>query len=132
LENKALLRGKSILVDLYECDPLILQDVERQYKILVDLPMKIGMTIISAPQIARWDIPLAKNRQEWGYSGTVLFAESHAYFHSWPEYLYVMFDLTSCKDFDHAMVSRDLKVLFGAGRLKVNVVSRGLEFECQE
>jgi len=87
------------------------------------------MTVISAPQIARWDVPQAKKRDEWGYSGTVLFAESHAYFHSWPEYRYVMFDLTSCKDFNHAEVARNLGVLFGAKRVVPHVIERGKTFE---
>ena len=123
-----LLRGKSLLVDLYDCNEKLLQDVDRQYKLLVELPARIGMTIISAPQIARWDLPQAGNKEEWGYSGTILFAESHAYFHSWPEYRYVMWDLTSCKDFNHARVARNLGTQYGAKKVVPHVIQRGDEF----
>lgn len=112
-------------MDLYACSSKTLQDVDKQYKLLVELPERIGMTVISAPQIARWDLPQASKKEEWGYSGTVLFAESHAYFHSWPEYRYVMFDLTSCKDFDHEEVVQNLKILFGAKRAIPHVIERG-------
>lgn len=132
MERKLHLRGKSLLVDLYDCNKKLLQNVDRQYRLLVDLPSRIGMTIISAPQIARWDIPQAKDKFEWGYSGTILFAESHAYFHSWPEYAYVMWDLTSCKDFNHMMVIDNLRIQFGAKRVSPCVVERGEEFKCKE
>ena len=128
MERKILLRGKSLLVDLYDCNKKLLQDVDRQYKLLVELPGRIGMTVISAPQIARWDLPQANRKEERGYSGTVLFAESHAYFHSWPEYQYVMWDITSCKDFNHAMVVRNLGIQFGAKKVVPHVISRGNEF----
>jgi len=125
MEGINLLRGKSLLVDLYDCSRSLLQDVDRQYKLLVELPNRIGMTVISAPQIARWDLPQANKKEEWGYSGTVLFAESHCYFHSWPEYRYVMWDITSCKDFDHKMVVDNLKIQFGAKKAVPHIIERG-------
>ena len=87
--------------------------------------MEIGMRPISAPQIARWDIPQAKKHEEWGYSGTILFAESHAYYHTWPEFSFMLFDLTSCKDFPTEVVIEGLKRFFGAKEIVVETVFRG-------
>ena len=113
-QNVFQINGLTLLLDLHECDRALLQDCDKQYKMLLELPGKIGMTPIAAPQIARWDTPLCQEPMEWGYSGTVLFAESHVYFHTWPEIRFVLCDLTSCKNFDVPFVIEEIKKVFGA------------------
>jgi S-adenosylmethionine/arginine decarboxylase-like enzyme len=119
------LEGKTLTVDLYGCNAEILQNPGRLYRLLLDLPQEIGMRIIAAPQMARWDAPLCENPEAWGYSGTVLFAESHAYFHTWPEGSFVMFDLTSCGNFDHEFVMDNVQAAFFAKIAVPRVVLRG-------
>ena len=80
---------------------------------------------ISAPQIARWDLPQAPTKEEWGYSGTILFAESHAYYHTWPEHLFMLFDITSCKEFSEEVVIQGLKAFFGAREIVSEILFRG-------
>jgi S-adenosylmethionine/arginine decarboxylase-like enzyme len=119
------------MLDLHGCDLSILQDCAKQYALLLELPGEIGMTPITAPQIARWDAPMCKDQQEWGYSGTILFAESHAYFHTWPEGRFVLFDLTSCKNFDGRFVTERVKRAFGAEFAIPTEVERGRSYDAK-
>jgi S-adenosylmethionine decarboxylase len=122
------INGKTLLLDLFKCDREKLQDVGLQHALLVELPERIGMHPITAPQIVRWDVPQCENKKWWGYSGTVLFAESHAYFHTWPEGGFVMVDLTSCKDFDEIVALEQVREVFGAEIVVPRVLSRGRWF----
>lgn len=117
--------GMSLLVDMWGCDRDKLEDPAFQHTFLLELPEKIGMHAISPPQIAKWDVPLAKAKEDWGYSGTILFAESHAYYHGWSEKEYLLFDLTSCNRFDVPKILAILDMGFHPKEMTFKVVRRG-------
>lgn len=120
------LKGKTLTVDLFGCNIDQLTDVTKLYDLLVKLPTEIGMTLISAPTIARWDCPQCRVKYDWGYSGSILFAESHMYFHTWPERGAIWVDITTCKaeTLDDDFVVSNLRALFGATEAVQQVVPR--------
>lgn len=116
--------GQTIAVDLYGCKESLLKSIRRLYAMLEDLPKLIGMTPISAPWILRWGQERAKEPSDWGYTGGVIFAESHMHFHNWPARGYMMVDITSCKGFDASLVEVALKTAFGASDVTARVIPR--------
>ena len=117
--------GKTVLIDLHGCNPHHISNVNRLYSLLVEVPAMIQMTPISAPTIAEAKPPTVEPK-EWGYSGNVLFAESHLYFHTWPEHRKMWVDITSCKPatLDPVAVGNVLKTLFGAKEVVYRVAIR--------
>jgi S-adenosylmethionine/arginine decarboxylase-like enzyme len=107
--------GKTVLLDLHRCNPQRLADVSRLYSLLTEIPSIIQMRPICAPVIAEVKPPTV-DREDWGYSGTILFAESHLYFHTWPEHRKMWVDITSCKPeaLDARGIGKLLQTMFGA------------------
>ncbi|MCX7987873.1 MAG: adenosylmethionine decarboxylase, partial [Thermodesulfovibrio sp.] len=69
--------GTHLLIELKNCNPEILKDLESVKTILVDAAKKANATVISV------------NFHEFnpfGISGVVVIAESHLTIHTWPEY----------------------------------------------
>lgn len=117
--------GKTVLFDLSRCNPHHISDVKRLFALLMRVPAVIQMTPISAPTIAEAKPPVVE-QAEWGYSGNILFAESHLYFHTWPEHRKMWVDITSCKPLtlDPKKVGQLLKALFGAEEVVYRVAAR--------
>jgi S-adenosylmethionine decarboxylase proenzyme len=79
--------GRQILVEYYDCDPDILNDVAAIESIL------LGATRASQASI------ISHNFHKFsphGVSGTVVIAESHVAIHTWPEYAYAAVDIFTC------------------------------------
>ena len=79
--------GNHLLVELYECDSLKLNDQNLLEKILREAVHISGATALKssfhqfAPQ---------------GVSGVIVIAESHFTIHTWPEYGYAALDIFTC------------------------------------
>ncbi len=81
--------GTHLLIELKECNPEILKDLESVQTILVDAAKKSNATIINI------------NFHEFspfGISGVVVIAESHLTIHTWPEYGFAAVDVFTCGD----------------------------------
>jgi len=117
-------RGYTFICDFLKCDPDKIADPGRLYDLLIEIPRLISMTPITAPNIVKYDEPQAKMKAEWGFSGTVLFAESHIYFHTWPDKELAWADLTSCKKFDPELVAARLQYYFGAAIIRKQLIMR--------
>jgi len=79
--------GTHLLIELKNCNPEILKDLESVKNILVDAAKKANATIISV------------NFHEFnpfGISGVVVIAESHLTIHTWPEYGFAAVDVFTC------------------------------------
>lgn len=109
--------GSQTLADLYECDPNVLDDVDRVRDAMLEAARRAGATIVGhavhrfSPQ---------------GVSGVVVIAESHLAVHTWPEHRYAALDLFTCgatirQDacFDH------LRAAFASRRHTTTRVPRG-------
>ncbi len=101
--------GNHLLVELYECDSLKLNNQDQLERILNEAVRISGATALKtsfhkfAPQ---------------GVSGVIIIAESHFTIHTWPEYGYAALDIFTCgeridsqKALDYIEKELDVKTL---------------------
>lgn len=81
--------GTHLLVELRDCNPEILKDLNRVKEALVSAAKEAGATII--------DVSFHEFNP-FGISGMVVIAESHLSIHTWPEYAYAAVDIFTCGD----------------------------------
>ena len=117
--------GPHLMLDGYGCDKKKLQDLNLIYRILDELPTRIGMTKIMPPYVFKYS---GVKPEDWGLSGFVLIAESHISIHTFPEKNFVSADIFSCKTFDFGFAGEYLKDAFGMEKVECNVLDRGTEF----
>jgi S-adenosylmethionine decarboxylase len=117
--------GPHLMLDGYGCDKSKLQDLNLIYRILDELPTRIGMTKIMPPYVFKYS---GLKPEDWGLSGFVLIAESHISIHTFPEKNFVSADIFSCKHFDSEFASEYLKKTFGMVKVESTVLDRGTEF----
>ena len=117
--------GPHLMLDGYGCAKSKLEDLNLIYRILDELPTRIGMTRIMPPYVFKYS---GLKPEDWGISGFVLIAESHISIHTFPEKNFVSVDLFSCKAFDADLATKYLQNAFGMEKVESNVVDRGTEF----
>ena len=117
--------GPHLMLDGYGCNKASLQDLNLVYRILDDLPNRIGMTKIMPPYVFKYS---GLRPEDWGLSGFVLIAESHISIHTFPEKNFVSVDIFSCKAFDADFAGAYLKREFGMEKVDSTVLDRGTEF----
>ncbi len=110
--------GRHVLVEMYDCDPVILDDLEKIRQEMLEAAVVAGSTIVGqcfhrfSPQ---------------GVSGVVVIAESHFSIHTWPEYGYAAVDLFTCgQKVDPWKALDRLSRVFCAGKISPIEVKRGL------
>lgn len=81
--------GTHLLIELKDCNPEILKDLEKVRSVLVSAAKKAKATIIDFS---------FREFQPFGISGIVVIAESHLTIHTWPEYRYAAVDIFTCGD----------------------------------
>lgn len=81
--------GTHLLVELRDCNPEILKDLNRVKEALVSAAKEARATII--------DVSFHEFNP-FGISGMVVIAESHLSIHTWPEYAYAAVDIFTCGD----------------------------------
>ena len=117
--------GPHLMMDGYGCDKKKLQDLNLIYRLLDELPTRIGMTKIMPPYVFKYS---GLRPEDWGLSGFVLIAESHISIHTFPEKSFISVDIFSCKEFDSEFAAGFLKAAFGMTKVESTVVDRGTEF----
>jgi S-adenosylmethionine decarboxylase len=117
--------GPHLMLDGYGCAKAKLEDLNLIYRVLDDLPVRIGMTKIMPPYVFKYS---GVKPEDWGLSGFVLIAESHVSIHTFPEKSFVSVDIFSCKAFDADFASTYLKNAFGMAKFETHVLDRGTEF----
>ncbi len=117
--------GPHLMLDGYGCDKERLQDLDLIYRILDELPARIGMTKIMPPYVFKYR---GLKPEDWGLSGFVLIAESHISIHTFPEKSFVSVDIFSSKTFDLEFAGSYFKEAFGMEKVECNVLDRGTEF----
>jgi S-adenosylmethionine decarboxylase len=79
--------GKHVLVELYDCDYKLLNDINFIKEVMLEAAKKSGATVLGesfhqfSPQ---------------GVSGVIIIAESHLTIHTWPEHGYAGADIFTC------------------------------------
>ena len=81
--------GKSWLIELFDCDSEIINDMDEMENILLESVKISGATIIKS---------VFHKFNPHGVSGVVVIAESHFSVHTWPEYAYCAVDIFTCGD----------------------------------
>lgn len=81
--------GTHLLVELKDCNPLILKDLAKVKDLMVTAAKQANATIV--------DISFHEFNP-FGISGMVVIAESHLSIHTWPEYKYAAVDIFTCGD----------------------------------
>jgi len=89
--------GPHLMLDLSECNPKTLDDLESCFKLLDELPEKIGMKKITQPYVIRYS---GIYPDDDGITGITVIAESHISLHTYPKKYFAFVDIFSCKPFD--------------------------------
>jgi S-adenosylmethionine decarboxylase len=79
--------GRHLLVDLYDCDRSLLNDVEYIKHQMVQSALEANSTIVNS---------IFHHFSPWGVSGVIVIAESNISIHTWPEYGYAAVDVFTC------------------------------------
>lgn len=110
--------GSHILIEAYDCDPKVLDDVELVEEVMVDAALKAGAEIRE----------VAFHRfSPQGVSGVVVISESHLSVHTWPEVGYAAVDVFTCGDTVDPIVAVDyIRDKFQARRALTSEVKRGI------
>lgn len=115
--------GRQILVEYYDCDTCVINDVEAVEKILLTGTKASGANIIS------------HNFHKFnphGVSGTIVIAESHVAVHTWPEYGYAAVDIFTCGEtIDPWVIQEYLRKSFKSDNISSMELKRGL-FKVEE
>lgn len=89
IEIDSIAIGRHVVADLQDVDPALLRDAELLLATVHDALIDAGFTIISE-ETHRFGAP------GFGVTGFLLLSESHAAFHSYPEFRYLALDVFSC------------------------------------
>lgn len=81
--------GRHLILDLYDCDPGILDDYEELQRLLEISLVMANATILRI---------IGEKFKPQGVTLLALLAESHASVHTWPEIGYCAIDLYTCGD----------------------------------
>jgi S-adenosylmethionine decarboxylase proenzyme len=110
--------GRQILVEYYDCDADIINDVAQIENIL-----------LSATRAAKASI-ISHNFHKFsphGVSGTIVIAESHVAIHTWPEYNYAAVDIFTCGEtIDPWTIQEYIKDSFMSKNVSSIEMKRGL------
>jgi S-adenosylmethionine decarboxylase len=117
--------GPHLMLDLANCDPAILDDLDACFTLLNELPEKVGMTKITQPYVFRYKglIP-----EDEGITGVTVIAESHISLHTYPHKGFAFVDLFSCKPFDVERAKDHIVQFFRSKSHMVHVQERGTAF----
>ena len=109
--------GRHMLLELFDCDPGAINNLEGVKGALVEAAKRAQATIVDT---------VFHEFNPFGISGVVVIAESHLSIHTWPEYRYAAVDIFSCGDVLKPEIAANYLVeQFAAERTSVVEVQRG-------
>ena len=110
--------GRHLLLELYECNKTVLDNVPQIERIMVDVAKAAHATVIDSS---------FHHFSPFGVSGVVVIAESHLTIHTWPEYGYAAIDVFTCdEELSHEKIKRMLIARFEARRHQSQFILRGI------
>ena len=110
--------GRHLLIELFDCDPDVINNLEAVKGALVEAAKRAQATIVDV---------VFHEFNPFGISGVVVIAESHLSIHTWPEYRYAAVDIFSCGDVLQPEVAASYLVeQFAAERTSIVEMQRGL------
>lgn len=110
--------GQHVLAEFFECDPNILNSIDKVEKYMVDAALECGATIVQK---------CFHMFNPYGVSGVVIISESHLAIHTWPELGYAAVDLFTCGDKCDPKISYEfLKKKFHCQNATFTELKRGI------
>ncbi len=110
--------GTHLIVELYECDAELINNLESLQEIVLESVRRSGAEIVK---------PVFHQFSPCGVSGVVVIAESHFSLHTWPEYGYCALDIFTCGDtIDNDAALHYLKGALQAQTISVMEMKRGM------
>ncbi|NLJ60850.1 MAG: S-adenosylmethionine decarboxylase proenzyme [Firmicutes bacterium] len=110
--------GRHILIEAYDCDPEILDDIKVVEETMENAALRAGAEVR--------EVAFHKFSPQ-GVSGVVVISESHLSVHTWPEFGYAAVDVFTCGDTVDPMVAVDyIRDGFKARRALTSEVKRGI------
>ena len=107
-----------MLLELYDCDPEAINNLEVVKASMVEAAKRAQATIVDV---------VFHEFNPVGISGVVVIAESHLAIHTWPEHRYAAVDVFSCGDVLQPELAADYLVeQLGAARASVVELQRGV------
>ena len=111
--------GTHLLLELGDCNPKLLNDLEYVKATMISAAKAIGATIVGqsfhkfSPQ---------------GVTGVLAIAESHLSIHTWPEYSYAAADLFTCgNDIDPEIAANILIEKLDSKDPEQHIIRRGIK-----
>ena len=109
--------GRHLLVEYFDCDREILDDVTQIEEAMTEAADKSGATIVNS---------VFHLFNPHGVSGVVVIAESHLAIHTWPEYGFAAADFFTCGEHVTPEVAiESLQAALRASSYKSREVARG-------
>ena len=118
--------GYHLMLDLYDCDPKHLEDIQYTYHLLDTIVAKIKMEKQSPPSLFLSDSKRYPDKA--GISGWVPLIESGLMIHTLVHTRAVFIDLFSCRKFPVDTVQRFFEEAFGAHTSDIHFVERGKRY----
>lgn len=110
-----------VMLDLYGCNPNLLENEAFLREVLDQYPTRIGMHKVGPVELRYIK---TSNPLDDGYSGFVIIATSHVSLHAWAPYGMVNIDIFSCEGFDVAEVVAFARSMFQTNDVEVHAVER--------
>jgi S-adenosylmethionine decarboxylase len=114
--------GRHLLADLYEVQPAMLVNEARLVDIYLTALRQAGFNIIN-------HVSHAFPGEHAGVTGMALLSESHATFHTYPEFGYMAIDVFSCGDPSPEEVLAVIVAALRPGRVETSTLPRGNELQ---
>ena len=109
--------GKHILIEFWECEKTVLDDIQTVENLMVEAAKKAKVTIVEK---------CFHKFSPYGISGVVVIAESHLAIHTWPEYNYAAVDFFTCnKNCNTNVAIEYLKENFHSKNCEIKTIKRG-------
>ena len=113
--------GRHMLLELFDCDPDAINNLEAVKGSLVEAAKRAEATIVDT---------VFHEFNPFGISGVVVIAESHLSIHTWPEYRYAAVDIFSCGEVLKPEIAASYLVeQFAAERTSIVEVQRGTNLQ---
>lgn len=111
-------KGKLIVVDMYSCKEMAINDIEIVKNSLSEACVKFGMELVQV--VCNEDV---ENKE---YSVVAICKRGHVTLHVYKELGFVTADVFSCNEGSKpADLSREMRVFFGTDKAKITLIDRG-------
>ena len=127
--SKTEIFGLHLMLDMYGCDPQLLNDANFLYTVLDDLPEKINMRKLTKPYLVT--TPGNGQKDPGGWSGFVIIEESHISVHTFVKRGFITIDVYSCQQFDTELALSYFKEKFKSEDVEVYIQKRGLKYPAE-